>query len=111
MAGFSRLTTTIKGEGNSMKKVSVILFVLALAGAAYAQQVETALGNGKAHPSSNQAGGGGSVDFVSVSSLETTLSALATMVATAIASGTSTISSNARLMTITARPFFPQSRC
>jgi hypothetical protein len=41
-----------------MKKVSAILFVLALAGAAYAQQVELAVGNGHAHPS-NQAGGGG----------------------------------------------------
>ncbi len=39
-----------------MKKVSAILFVLALAGAAYAQQVEFALGNGHAHPASNQAG-------------------------------------------------------
>jgi len=44
-----------------MKKVSAILcvLVLAVAGAAYAQQVELALGNGKAHPASNQAGGGG----------------------------------------------------
>ena len=42
-----------------MKKVSSFLFVLALAGAAYAQQVEFALGNGHAHPASNQAGGGG----------------------------------------------------
>jgi hypothetical protein len=43
-----------------MKKVSAILFVfvLAVAGAAYAQQVELAVGNGHAHPS-NQAGGGG----------------------------------------------------
>jgi hypothetical protein len=43
-----------------MKKVSAILFVFVLvAGAAYAQQLELAIGGGKAHPSSNQAGGGG----------------------------------------------------
>ena len=36
MAGFSRLTTTIKGEENSMKKFAVILFAVAVAGAAFA---------------------------------------------------------------------------
>jgi len=44
-----------------MKKVSAILFVLVLvmAGAAYAQNVELALGKGEARPVSQNAGGGG----------------------------------------------------
>ena len=43
-----------------MKKVSAILFVMALvAGAAFAQQVELAVGNGHARPVSQNAGGGG----------------------------------------------------
>ena len=40
-----------------MKKALIVMFALALTGAAYAQQVELAIGNGHAHPS-NKAGGG-----------------------------------------------------
>ena len=42
-----------------MKKVLIVMFALAITGAAYAQQVEFAIGNGHARPVSAQAGGGG----------------------------------------------------